>query len=128
MNKAFAEINENYRLVDAKIDKRSYENYMNVQNALQQIDGLRFVVDKKVEKQELTKSIDGANEKIQMLEVEYQNKLSDMKNMFEDELNKQRIKYERKLIEMENIIASMDDKYQPKKKSIFSKIKERLNK
>jgi hypothetical protein len=29
---------------------------------------------------------------------------------------------------MENIIASMDDKYQPKKKSIFSKIKERLNK
>ena len=128
MNKAFTEINENYRLVDAKIDKRSYENYMNVQNAFQQIDGLRFVVDKKVEKQELTKSIDGANEKIQMLEVEYQNKLSEMKTMFEDELNKQRIKYERKLIEMENIIASMDDKYQPKKKSIFSKIKERLNK
>ncbi len=127
MNKAFTEINENYKLVDAKIDKRSYENYLNVQNAVQQIDGLRYVVDNKTDKQELDASLESAYEKIQMLEVDYQNKLLEMKNVFEDELNKQRIKYEKKLIEMENIISSMDEKYQPKKKSIFTKLRERLN-
>ena len=127
MNKAFTEINENYKLVDAKIDKRSYENYLNVQNAVQQIDGLRYVVDNKTDKQELDASLESAYEKIQMLEVDYQNKLIEMRNVFEDELNKQRIKYEKKLIEMENIISSMDEKYQPKKKSIFTKLRERLN-
>ena len=121
------EINENYKLVDAKIEKRSYENYLNVQNAVQQIDGLRYVVDNKTDKQELDASLESAYEKIQMLEADYQNKLLEMKNVFEDELNKQRIKYEKKLIEMENIISSMDEKYQPKKKSIFTKLRERLN-
>ena len=88
---------------------------------------MRYVVDNKTDKQELDASLESAYEKIQMLEVDYQNKLLEMKNVFEDELNKQRIKYEKKLIEMENIISSMDEKYQPKKKSIFTKLRERLN-
>ena len=62
------------------------------------------------------------------MESIYNKNLKEIQSLFNDELNKQRIKYENKLIAMENILSELDNKYAPKKKNIINRIKERFNK
>ena len=66
--------------------------------------------------------------KLQMLDLQHQEQVSQLVSDFENQLNEQRIKYENKLMNMENQIAVLEQKYIDSKKGFFTKVIEKCKK
>ena len=66
--------------------------------------------------------------KLQMLDSQHQEQVSQLVSDFENQLNEQRIKYENKLMNMENQIAVLEQKYIDSKKGFFTKVIEKCKK
>ncbi|MGM9993531.1 MAG: glycosyltransferase [Candidatus Avigastranaerophilus sp.] len=117
-------INENYKLIENKIINKDIENLSRIENLIAEINK----TNEKLSALPKMTDISSLEEKI--LQIKLQNKinLEELQKRFEDELNQQRIKYENRLMETEKIIRSLDDKYQPKKRGILTRIKNKIKK
>ena len=119
----FSEFNESHKLLNDKIENKSIENNKKLESAVE---------NTKVFNQELKNNTESAintfNEKLQTIENQYKQHISELQNTFNEQLNSQRVKYEKKLSDLENIIAAFENKYELKKESIFDKLKKSMKK
>ncbi len=117
-------INENYKLIENKIINKNIENLSRIENLIAEINKTNENLSV------LPKMTDISSLEEKILQIKLQNKINseELQKHFEDELNQQRIKYENRLMETEKIISSLDDKYQPKKRGILTRIKNKIKK
>ena len=124
----YEEVINNNIMTNRKIDEKDYENYKKFEIVNQQIHKINDNLENKVNYDDLKQKLEQTEKNLSDILNFYKSDINEIKTRFDEELNKQRIKYEKKLIEMENTIASFENKYEPKKKSIFQKIKNKFKK
>lgn len=117
-------INENYKLIENKIINKDVENLSRIENLIAEINK----TNEKLSALPKMADINCLEEKISQLKLQNKMHLEELHKHFENELNQQRIKYENRLMETEKIISSLDDKYQPKKRGILTRIKNKIKK
>ena len=118
--KTYNILEENHRILDTKVEQKNYEQYKRYEELIYKLE---YIEKQKINCEEVNFIKESINNTIRNIENNYSVELIKLRELFEEELNKQRIKYEKKLIEMEKLIEAMDNKYQPRKVGLIQKIK-----
>ena len=119
--KAFKQLNENSHDFDKKLNYTSGEIYKLLNERKSEDEALKELLNQKADTQILTE--------VQNNWEYSQNKfINELRDEFENKLNKQRIKYENKLISMENKLKETEQVLLENKKNIFQKLWEKAKK
>ena len=121
ISKTYNEAKNSYKSFENIVDAKAQENAQKIANVNLVVNEL---MNSKLDKTEVF----AIDEKISQIEVQNQVKIDELQKWFENELNNQRIKYENKIMNLEKIISSFENKYEPKKRSLFQRIKNKIKK